>query len=619
MELESGASAAPGAGSPAKPRKKRTKTGCRRCRIRRRKCDEAKPRCTRCADRNLECQYPSGVTFLEKNIFTAELSGAPTAAAPKYHRLQFVDAKSPTAGSTKPDSPSQHSRDGGAPVDIDEYPTVTGLLAGMDGASPGMEIDVTDQAIDSMGWDPSVGMEVIPGEDVPGTTASDGFETALQVLLSLNADPVGASTSADIQTPVIRERGNSISPGQAENAVADESLSAVVASRRKGEPQAVIQHANLAAGDISGETIVCLVRHYRYRLAPWLDICDVREFFGTIVPGMTSSSVAIHQALLALSAASLDARALARESQAPRSPFGLWQDEVICGGNCIAGLLLAVRAFISSAPTAWRSVWENSGYASLASHYSGQECAQYLSWLHLRLDLSVALVAGTTVSLKRLPIVQPILRWDPSDLADSMFQYANKALLLCAQAINFCSQDPARTALDHDLDLGPRLTLAQQWRLIADDLNAWYGIRPHEFQPMVELDLSSHGTESLFPTILFTNGAAVMGNQMYHTAMMLMLEHKPRTLVLDDRGSPAWSHLWHAQRVCGIALNNDRRECWDLALVASFYVAAKGMTYEPQQREILRCFDGISRLAGWNIGQFRAMLRHSWDMPDTGS
>ena len=128
---------------------------------------------------------------------------------------------------------------------------------------------------------------------------------------------------------------------------------------------------------------------------------------------------------------------------------------------------------------------------------------------------------------------------------------------------------------------------------------------------MVELD----DGERLFPTILFTNGAAVLGNQLYHTAMLLLLQHRPRTIRNPYGRSLVMSPLWHAQRSCGISLNNDGQDCWDFSLVASFYVAAKGMSYGPQHQAILDGFERVADLTGWDLSSLTANLKETWQ-PD---
>lgn len=193
-----------------------------------------------------------------------------------------------------------------------------------------------------------------------------------------------------------------------------------------------------------------------------------------------------------------------------------------------------------------------------------------------------------------------------------IFRAALKPLLLCAEAVNFCSSPSAPPSPSSVADRTPRPSPAHRWRVIAGELGGWYLNRPQEFQPIIELDLDSEDDEHLFPTVLFTNGAAILANQLYHTAMLLLLQHKPRTIALEPKKSPSLSPLWHAQRICGIALNNDRRECWDICLVSSLYVAAKGMTYEPQQKEVRQRLDTVRALTGWDTEYFACELGNAW-------
>lgn len=75
----------------------RCRTGCMRCRVRRRKCkfcwicrtfkpngcsgDEGKPRCRNCVDRNFQCQYGPQLTFLAKNAHTVQALEVETQSA----------------------------------------------------------------------------------------------------------------------------------------------------------------------------------------------------------------------------------------------------------------------------------------------------------------------------------------------------------------------------------------------------------------------------------------------------------------------------------------------------------------------------------------------------------
>lgn len=189
----------------------------------------------------------------------------------------------------------------------------------------------------------------------------------------------------------------------------------------------------------------------------------------------------------------------------------------------------------------------------------------------------------------------------PSPIATEVFHCAQEPLRLCMEAVNFCWDE------NRDPIVG-----IKGWKGIVEDLNAWYTNRPVEFQPMVEWD-DRHAT---FPLCFFTTGGGLFANQLYHTAMLLLLQNKPKTIRLPYGQPSLVSPLWHARRICGIALNNDRRECWDFCLLASLYVAARIMTHEAQQVEILRGLERIQDLTGWCVTHFTTNLRKYWHIPD---
>lgn len=220
------------------------------------------------------------------------------------------------------------------------------------------------------------------------------------------------------------------------------------------------------------------------------------------------------------------------------------------------------------------------------------------------IDLSAALASGTTIRVP-LPLA---LGARPADILHSndvfyrTFHFASRALFLCAIAVQWCNDGtkPFQT------------TTVEDWIQIVNDLDDWYSNRPQKFQPMLELSLENPIIDGGFPVVLFTNGAAVFANQLYHTAMLLLTQSKPRTIRHMASSRSIMSPLWHAKRICGIALNNDRRECWDLSLLASFLVGARRMTHKSQHREILAGFNRIKTLVGWDISESLHQLREGW-------
>ncbi|KAF2711836.1 hypothetical protein K504DRAFT_365125, partial [Pleomassaria siparia CBS 279.74] len=119
-----------------------------------------------------------------------------------------------------------------------------------------------------------------------------------------------------------------------------------------------------------------------------------------------------------------------------------------------------------------------------------------------------------------------------------------------------------------------------------------------------------------FPTLVFAGGAAIFANQLCHTGMLLLLQNKPKFVGEINSNSPFMSTLWHSHRGCGIAINNDRRECWDPSLLASLLVAARMATHQSQHITILSTLERVQALTGWNISPQLNDLRAEWQLAE---
>lgn len=195
-----------------------------------------------------------------------------------------------------------------------------------------------------------------------------------------------------------------------------------------------------------------------------------------------------------------------------------------------------------------------------------------------------------------------------SDPFAQVFCFSLRPLWLCARAVSF----------KHDEDPSSQCSPLHVWMHLVEQLEQWYQERPEGFQPMLEVELNEPGESTQgFPAVLFADGAGVFANQLYHTAMLLLLHSRPRTAHIADYQSTTMSPLWHARRICSIALNNEQRECWDPCLVASFFTAARRMTHEFQQREILRGFGRIQKVTGWDTSGFLRGLQAEWEFLET--
>lgn len=407
-----------------------------------------------------------------------------------------------------------------------------------------------------------------------------------------------------------------------------------------------------------------LLQHYRYNVAPWLDIHDLTHSFGitALQLAVNSSSERLLPALLGLSEACLRSQRGRIYSHAYEPQVVHFDDaaayselpsrnlDVDVHDDSTESVLLRVfgelRALVSDVAKDWERGRDGYDYGypeyrplqSIVHRAYGMDMDAAVYWMFLRMgmfldfsfkklvsnltttDIGKSLANNTPLRspLPSLPIPSLALLCRTESTPERVGHYAQVLLWLCGKALLTYHQD-SNTHHAPGTD---------SWLQIFEELNQWNYLRPQEFQPMVELS-NDGGAEdhalglnsgSEFPMLLFTNGAGALCNQLYHTAMLFMLECKPRTTALLNQShpqySPVLSPIWHAQRVCSIALNNDRRECWDPCLLASFLVAARHMTHESQQVEIVHGFDRIQALTGWSVGEYLTQLREEWSYLD---
>ncbi|KAJ3525601.1 hypothetical protein NM208_g11571 [Fusarium decemcellulare] len=583
----------------SKTRLRRTRTGCFKCRVRRRKCDEGKPACQRCVDGGFECQYGTRLSFLEKN---AKTSGDPARSAKPSIILcsliptdncfsKFVVSES-TAAKPSPqlqqDEPTSSEPDKIVSTPIEKESAVPEeSLVQHHHHHQQQQPEPPPPALISPGLPdynatspqaPTSHELQDPGTYTIGISPSNAaYETALDGLLSLGNDhyvpPIGVcdfSTQFDLsEKPLAENFPNCLHMPQ--------------------------------------DRAVELLRHYRYNIAPWLDIGDTDQTFGLLVPRIAMDSIPLLDSLLSLSLTTVGGHVELDFGNQVILPADPNNSSIDILRNALTFAFITLRRHFVTPPTSWQSPSKSSGFDALNSASFQEQhpsVALAVSWMMLRLDVSVGLMNGSPVSIPSLISFEsssPI-----SGLYRESLKFDREPVLLCAQVLNYC--------FGGDVATSPGLirpTAAQRWKSLSEALSMWYTNRPRDFKPMLEID----DNEQLFPLVLFTNGAAVLANQLYHTSMLLLLQNRPRTLPKEHGRSVYLAPLWHAQRICGISLNNDTRTSWDFSLLASLYLAAKRMTYEPQQHAILRGIDRVGSLTGWSVNALSAQLVHEWQ-PD---
>jgi hypothetical protein len=196
----------------------------------------------------------------------------------------------------------------------------------------------------------------------------------------------------------------------------------------------------------------------------------------------------------------------------------------------------------------------------------------------------------------------------PQSTGNDFMMKSAHVIALCVNAAIFSKGDEDQWP-QHDY--GP--SRVETWKMLVERFVNWYKQRSLDFQPIIEL-YPKDGTQSVdeFPIIIFTSGAALLSNQLYHTGMLLLLQNKPRFVDRPRSSSTTMSTLWHAHRICGISIQNDRVECWDPCLVASLIMAGRTATHGSQHEVISNTLENVQQLTGWNFSRCTDELRRDW-------
>ncbi|KAJ4992483.1 Transcriptional regulatory protein moc3-like protein 5 [Stagonosporopsis vannaccii] len=375
-----------------------------------------------------------------------------------------------------------------------------------------------------------------------------------------------------------------------------------------------------------------LWKNYTDELAPWLDKFDLNHHFQYTLPYLAETVSHLRYSILALSARQLERKSLAESSS--RS-LNLYQEAIhhllpelntVNTAVIASCVVLCVLEMMSCAPKEWRRHLD--GCASLIKSvgingFSGG-VEQALFWCFARMD-----VCGGFISSERTII--PISTWTSESSRDSaigLFQsspsfdtYACYAVYICGQVLDFLadSQSPAET-LSPTFQGTPGVEpYRDRWKALFLRVIEWYEKRPSELKPIFQLS-AEEGGRCPFPTLLFSNAPAISGNQLFHTAAILMLQHRPKLSKIERELSPESvgrkSILWHARRVCAISISNTHHGCWSNA-VQPLWIAGKLMSHPAEHTAILDLYKRIEVETGWGT-QWRADdLRDFWgDLDD---
>ncbi|KAH9845140.1 C6 zinc finger protein domain-containing protein [Teratosphaeria destructans] len=609
--------------------KKRTRTGCLNCRRKRRKCDETKPRCEGCQARRETCEWGVKLSFRPENAQAMGAEHPSMRQAPTYargHSFQIVDVTPEVIRDyfeetlPSPDDVERHdirtrpTRPGDGLPGVPPVPRMESSSSTQAAFSPAVPTPSTGGKSSIAPHQPSTSsFALLSPTNFSDSTFEDGiflpgseYQELHAQLRSRIIDTARSTVPSRLGTPDL-DPGNGLS-GPLEEASDDDEE-----SRR-------LAH-------LMPEQEFVLWQNYIDEVAGWLDKFDNDRHFEMVLPMLAKSHSHLKFAILALSARQIERKerkldyscSLALYSHAIHllSPLLNRRTPEILA-SC---MVLAVLEMLSCSPKAWRRHLDGCAALIQALGISGASggLEAALFWCFARMD-----VCGGLISSEKTLI--PMHKWmGGADLVTDITlfnsqlrfdMWANHVVYLCGRVIDLlCSCGKWEQRQQRRSNVLDVVDYTADWSMLFELIENWYLHRPEEMRPL--LSIPPRGTDPTrpFPTVLFANGPATSGNQMYHTAALLMLRYKPSHVHFSAHHKPQ-SMLWHAKQICAISISNAHHGCWTNS-TQPLWIAGQQMSHPSEHRAILDIYERIERETGWATRWRADDLREFWGDVET--
>jgi len=267
-----------------------------------------------------------------------------------------------------------------------------------------------------------------PGLRSEDSTFSDQDEFAIHGLLTLGTSDIRHDVPTTVSPPVIHSSVTLPSTiSRRPLGTRDLSASGKHSSNLDEEhttPTSKTLSSTLADANIlPADSGLELLRHYRYSVAPWvsmilnttisstslssnvqisskLDICDLRQPFGTTVLQMAMGSDRIHSAIMRLS----DACLMERNKSVPTVPANnaAHQPNLYSTSTeeALSFVLEEVRSFVTNASETWKNTERGdlTLFRSLAKHAFSDNIISTIYWMSLRLGLLLSEIKKSILS-----------------------------------------------------------------------------------------------------------------------------------------------------------------------------------------------------------------------------
>ncbi|KAG6027209.1 hypothetical protein E4U41_001004 [Claviceps citrina] len=389
-----------------------------------------------------------------------------------------------------------------------------------------------------------------------------------------------------------------------------------------------------------------LLRHFRYKIAPWMEAGDARGRLGAECMFLAQEHPSLERAILDVAREQIRVLRRARKELSAcyhgreRTQYG--QGSV----GDVADSLQATGRYLCAGAETWREI-SREQLTKLRGMYSPSamtEPLQTLMRLHSRFDLA------SSVTLRQAPCTSVCFyarnlraasssSWDNTDSPSKMYDWSLHHLTLCLYLTHdpdsdrhpgqldvlfsqlLLPDDTTATAATSSQHMGPHA----KWLALWKSCQTWRARRPLCMRPIVDIGTMEAGQMqtdgSSFPIQLYTSALAVQANIFYHTTSLLLLLQKPRLLKLaaaaEGHHKPEavyTSQGWHAQHIAGVASTNEFAEQWDPIVFAALVLVGRSLTHQAQQRALRACLGAGGAVTGLMMedGEEMRRLEEGW-------
>lgn len=503
-------------------RRRRVRTGCLTCRGRRRKCDEGKPTCQNCRDRKLTCRYGVKHTFVHCWSESQQCHPRQEDAVSPAGKIADPAMELPAAreeGRARRDRPIQRHQTTGETGDV-----ASNWRMGAEGGPPGVDLHNDD---------------ILPLSPNASSPPDD-----------LRITRAASLTGGRPPPSYLPSSGNSNEPLAGANA----------------------RTASQAEGDRTYEAL----SHYRYHIAPLLDLNEPTQYWGVHVILSSRTNSGLHDAICALSR-TMKYPAERAGSAPNRRPDGAGRMRPVQHADGFADAESVATAVLRSwicvldySPSRWLYGLSTEGFQAISGR---MDDARGLAWTRVRL---AALVTATPAASASWLRACSVLDFDRSS-CDSVQSELQQILLHLETALLLCTgMPPARSGLS-----ASSLTWQSCWK----DVQMWYARRSRDFRPLFDSLIREDGDSgqtATFPTVVFGNTCASLANIVLHLSALFLIQCKPRLVKTHSRPPAFMSSTWHVLRILGIAAVAVADEFWDPLLIAAVLKACAKLSDKDQ-------------------------------------